>query len=280
MKKSILIAIILVQAAFLLAVFDDYIPSARARAMGGAYTGVANEVDAIFFNPAGLSLVDYEAQIGFSNLYSQGYSEFKSAAIGIKLPKKLGTIAVGARMYDVDFEDVSLMSEQLWSVAHGFVLQHDLHSTISLGYTANYYSLSFDGEDTDDAIGIDIGASALLHGRTRLGFCVTNVNQAVMGDTNQHTLPSKLALGISYMPYDKVTTSIEVKKDFAQETEFMAGVEAYLLEPLAIRFGVHQNPATWNAGVGLNVQGIQLDLSYSTHAVLNGTFYGNVGYKF
>ncbi len=280
MKKYILIAVLMVQAAFLLAVFDDYIPSARARAMGGAYTGLADDVSSIFFNPAGLSQVNYEAQIGFTNLYGQDYSEFKSAAVGIKLPNKLGTIALGARMYDIDFEDTSLMSEQMWSAAHGFVLQHDLHSTISVGYTANYYRLTFDGEDTDDAIGIDIGASALLHGRTRLGFSVTNVNQAVMGDTNQHTLPSKLALGISYLPYDKVTTTIEIKKDFAQETEFMAGVEAYLLEPLAIRFGVHQNPATWNAGLGLSVKGIEIDLAYSTHAVLNGTFYGNVGYKF
>lgn len=280
MKKYLLIAILMVQAALLLAVFDDYIPSARARAMGGAYTGVTDDANAIFFNPAGLSQVEYEAQIGFSNLYAQGYSEFKSAAAGVKLPKKLGTIGFGARMYDIDYEDVSLMSEQQWSLAHGFVLQDDLHSTISVGYTANYYRLTFDGEETDDAIGIDIGASALLHGRTRLGFSVTNVNQAVMGDTNQHTLPSKLALGISYIPYDQVITTIEVKKDFAQETEFMAGVEAHLLEPLAIRFGVHQNPATWNAGVGLNVKGITIDLAYSTHAVLDGTFFGNVGYKF
>lgn len=280
MKKIILISVILVQAALLLAVFDDYIPSARARGLGGAFTGVADDVNAIFFNPAGLTYTNNEVMVGFSNLYNQDFSEFKSAAAGIKLPRNVGNLAIGARMYDIDFEDENLMSEQLFSAAYAFDLQKDIHSTISLGFTGNYYRLSFDGEETDDAFGLDLGAIALLHGRTKLGFTVTNLSQAVMGDTNQHSLPSKLALGISYVPYDQVTTTIELKKDFARETEFMGGVEARLFEPLTIRFGVHQNPATWNAGVGLKVQGIVIDLAYSTHAVLNGTFYGNVGYKF
>lgn len=280
MKKTILITILIIQAALLLAVFDDYIPSARARAMGGAYTGVVDDVSAVFFNPAGLADVANGVQVGFAQLNGQKFSDFRTAAAGFKLPARFGTVGLGARIFGVSYEDTDLMSEQTFSLAHGFVLQQDIHSTISLGYTASYYRLSFEDEDPDDAFGIDIGATALLHGRTRLGFSVTNIGQAVMGDTNQNTLPSKLALGISYQPYDQVTTSIEIKKDFAQETEFMGGVEARLLEPLAIRFGVHQNPATWNAGVGLDVKGIEIDLSYTTHAVLPGTLYGNLGYKF
>lgn len=280
MKKIILITILIIQTALLLAVFDDYIPSARARAMGGAYTGVVDNVSSIFFNPAGLAQAQNEVQVGFAQLNGQKFADFRTAAVGLKLPKKLGTIGLGSRLFAVSYEDYDLMSEMNFSLAHGFVLQQDIHSTISLGYTANYYRLSFDDEDPDNALGFDLGVTALLHGRTRLGFCVTNLGQAVMGDTNQNTLPSKLALGISYQPYDQVTTSIEIKKDFAKETEFMGGVEAKLLEPLSIRFGVHQNPATWNAGVGLDVMGIEIDLSYTTHAVLPGTLYGNLGYKF
>lgn len=280
MKKYIILSLILVQAAFLLAVFDDFIPSARARGMGGAYTAVVDDINSVFFNPAGLTDVNMEAMVGFSQLYGQSFSEYKTGAIGYKLPKKLGTVAFGARLFDVDFDDETLMSEQIWSLSHAFNLQSDIHSQISFGYTLNYNRLQFEEDKADGAIAIDLGATALLHGRTKLGFCVTNLNQSVMGDANQNNLPSKLALGISYLPYDQVITSIEVKKDFAQETEFMGGVEAKLLEILSIRFGVHQNPATWNAGLGVDVQGIKIDLSYSTHTVLPGTIYGNVGYKF
>jgi hypothetical protein len=149
-----------------------------------------------------------------------------------------------------------------------------------VGYSVNYHRLQFIEEDSDGAIGVDFGATAFLHGRTKLGFSVCNLNQAVMGDANQHPLPSKLALGISYIPYENVITTLEVKKDFAKETEFMGGVEVRPFEPLAVRFGVHSNPATWNAGIGLNVKGIELDLAYTNHAVLPGTLYGNLGYKF
>lgn len=280
MKKIILISLLIVHAALLLAVFDDYIPSARARAMGGAYTAVADDASSIFFNPAGLAEINYEVQAGFSQLNGQKFSDFRTLAAGIKLPKKYGTIGLGARIFGVTFEDYDLMSEQTFSLSHGFVLQHDIHSTIAVGYTANYYRLKFEEEDPDHALGFDLGLSALLHGRTRLGFAVTNLNQAVMGDTNQNTLPGKLALGISYQPYEQVITSIELKKDFAQETEFMGGMEAKLLEPLTIRFGVHQNPATLSGGIGLDIRGIKLDLSYTAHAVLPSTLYGNLAYKF
>ena len=130
MKKTIILAVILFQAALLLAVFDDYNPSARARGMGGAYTGVADDVNAIFYNPAGLTNVNMEAMIGFSQLNNQEFTEFKTAAVGIRLPQNLGTVALGARLFDVDFEEETLMSEQIWSLSHAFSLQKDIDSQI------------------------------------------------------------------------------------------------------------------------------------------------------
>ena len=280
MKKLIILSLILIPCAMLLAVFDDYQPSARARAMGGAFTAVADDINTLFYNPAGLAGSNHAVKIGFANLYNQQFTEYKTAAAGLQLPKKLGALAIGARMLDVAFEDVTLSSEQVWSLAHGFTLQKDIHSTINLGYALNYYNLSFDGEKDDSALGIDLGVTALLHGRTKLGFAISNLTKAKMGFENQIDLPSKLALGVAYVPYDGVTTTVEVKKDFAADTEFMGGVEAKLFEPLAIRFGVHQNPATYSAGATFTVEGISLDYSFTYHSVLEPTHYFNLGYKF
>ncbi|HQC32037.1 MAG TPA: hypothetical protein PLZ48_04600 [Candidatus Cloacimonas sp.] len=280
MKKLLFICLLLIQSALLLAVFDDYQPSAIARGMGGAYTAVSKDANAIFFNPAGLINTAFSAKLSFSQLYNQDFSELKTVALGYKLPKNLGTVAIGAKAMDVDFEDVNLMSEQVYSLAHSFYLLQDIHSQISFGYTGNFYRLSMDGEDDDTALGIDLGALAVLHTRTHIAFAVTNINKAKMGDENQIDLPGKMALGIAYIPYEKVTTSIEVKKDFAKETEFMGGVEAHLLEPLAIRFGVHQNPATYNAGLSIYIQNLELDYSFTYHSVLPATHYFSLGYNF
>lgn len=280
MKKILLISLILIPAALLLAVFDDYQPSARARGMGGAFTGVADDINSLFYNPAGVVGSKFEAIAGFSNLYGQKFTEFKTLAIGTELPYKMGNLALGARMLDVDFENTSLSSEQVLSLGHGFTLQKDIHSEINLGYSLNFYNLSFYGEKDDSALGVDLGLTALLHGRTKLGFAITNLSKAKMGFENQIDLPNKLALGVAYMPYDGVTTSFEVKKDFTAETEFMGGVEAHLIGPLTLRFGVHQNPATYSAGASFEVEGIELDYAFTYHSVLDPTHYINLGYKF
>lgn len=183
-------------------------------------------------------------------------------------------------MLDVDFEDTTLLGEQIFSLSHAITLQEDIHSTINFGYNVNYYNLGFDDDDSDDAFGFDLGVTALLHTRTKLGFAITNLGKAKMGFENQIKLPSTMAMGLSYMPYDGVTTSLEVKKDFAESTEFMGGVEARLFEPLYLRFGVHQNPATYSAGATFVVEGISLDYAFTYHSVLNPTHYLNLGYKF
>jgi len=280
MKRILLISLVLIPCSLLLAVFDDYQPSARARGLGGAFVSVANDANTIFFNPAGIADSHYEAFAGFAQLNGEKFSEFKTLAVNTKLPKKLGSLGFGIRMLDAEYEGYDLMSEQLYTLSHAFTLQEDIHSKINFGYSLNYYYLNFDDDESDDALGIDLGATALLHTRTKIGFAVTNLAQAKMGYENQIDLPSKLALGISYIPYDGVTTSIEVKKDFAEETEFMGGVEARLFDPLYLRFGVHQNPATYSAGATFVLEGISLDYAFTYHSVLNPTHYLNLGYKF
>jgi opacity protein-like surface antigen len=279
--RKILIAILLVaNVTLLLAVFNDYQPSARARAMSNAYVAVSDDANGIFYNPAGITLAKMSASVGMSQLSGQKFTELKTASFVYPLPKNFGTIGIGAKMFDVDFEDSALMSESHLTLAHGFSLMSDIHSSVKVGWSANAYSLTFDGFGKDTAYGLNIGAMATLHQRTRFGFAVNNINQPTMGEDDKHSLPRKLSMGISYTPYDQVTTSLEMKKDFAEDTEFMGGVELKLFEPLYIRAGVHQNPATWSAGASFRMVGVVIDYAFTQHTVLDATHYFNIGYEF
>jgi hypothetical protein len=270
-------------------VFNDYQPSARARAMGNAFTAISDDANAVFYNPAGLQSSDLNVSIGMSQLNGQKFSELMTGSVALPLPLKLGTLGVGAQVFDVDYEETTLMAEQQFTLAHGFTLLQDIHSSVAMGWSATMYNLTMEGYDDDNAMGLNLSAKAMLHQRTSFGFAVTNINQPKLGANNAHSLPRKLAMGLAYLPYDGVTTSVELKKDFAKDTEFMGGVEVKLFEPFSLRAGVHQNPATWSCGAAFRIpldiltltsDFIALDYSFTQHTVLEPTHYLNVGYIF
>jgi len=278
MRKIILISVLIINVSLLLAVFDDYQPSARARAMSNAFVAISDDANGVFYNPAGIFFAPNSASVGMTQLYGYNFSELKTGSLVYKLPKNYGTLGIGAKFFDVDYEDYTLLSENHLVLAHGFNLMQDIHSALHVGWSANLYSLTMDGYGDDNAFGLNLGAVATLHQRTRFGFSVANLNNPKMGVNNQHNLPRKFSMGIAYQPYDQVTTSVEMKKDFAEDTEFMGGVELKLFEPLYLRAGVHQNPATWSAGASFRLIGIILDYSFTKHTVLNDTHFLNISY--
>jgi hypothetical protein len=280
MKKIILLAILIASASLLPAIFNDYQPSARARAMSGAYVAVSDDANGVFFNPAGIFTASAGASVGMAQLNGQSFTELKTGSLVYPLPRQLGVVGIGAKFFDVDYEDYTLMSESHLTLAHSFRLMEDIHSSLNVGWSANLYNVSMDGYDDDTAYGINIGAMATLHQRTKFGFAVSNLNHPRVGTDNRHDIPRKFSMGISYIPYDQVITTIEMKKDFAEDTEFMAGVELMLFEPLYLRAGVHQNPATWSTGASFRMIGIILDYSFTQHTVLEPTHYLNISYEF
>ncbi|HNX00076.1 MAG TPA: hypothetical protein PLE74_01910 [Candidatus Cloacimonadota bacterium] len=276
----ILIVIFLISTVTLSAVFDNYEPSARARAMGGAYAAVSDDAGGVFYNPAGIALGKNNVQIGFSNLYDMEFSQLKTAAGIYTLPQKLGTIGIGVQNLDVTFEDTNLMSEGTYTFAHSFDLLNDIHSRIMLGYTANLYHLKMLDFGSEDAFGFGIGGMAILHQRTRIGFFATNLNSPDMGKEDNEKLPKRMDVGISYQPYEGVVTSVDLKQDFSKATEIHGGVEVQLIPALSLRFGVHNNPGEYSAGLGFNLKYIQLDYTYKMHDVLSDTHQFSVGYQF
>ncbi len=279
-KYILVLVLFLISTVALSAIFDNYEPSARARAMGGAYASVSDDAGGVFYNPAGIGLGANNVQIGFSNLYNMEFSQLKTASGIYTLPKGLGTVGIGMESFDVNFEDTNLMSEGTYTFAHSLTLVKDIHSQIILGYTASLYHLQMVEYGSESTFGVGFGGLAVLHQRTRIGFFASNLNSPDMGKNNEEKLPKRLDAGISYIPYEGVTTSVDLKQDFGQATEIHGGVEVSVFPMFALRFGVHNNPSVYSMGAGFKVQKIQLDYTYMIHAVLDATHHFSVGYQF
>ena len=283
--KKLLSIILILFAVNAFASFDDYEPSPRARAMGGTNYSNGNDVYSSLYNPAGLAKSEQGFAISYVDRYGLGFSKVNTIAMSLNLPKKWGTLGVSMLSHDVEYNDVSLTSETTYAIAHGFTLMEDLHSVLNFGYSANIYHLSFSGFGEEATFGLNLGAQATLHERTKIGFAITNINSPNVGKDNTHDLPQKLAVGISYEPYNQVVTSLEAKQTFGENilengTEIHAGTEFRLIEPLTLRFGVRNLPVSYSMGASFDLFNMTVDYGYNTHATLGGTHHFGMGYSY
>jgi hypothetical protein len=279
MKKILTVLCLVFLVVNLAAIFDDYEPSARARAMGGAYYSVSDDANAVFYNPAGLNSSANNIIIGYSKIFDNDFQVLNTVALSMQLPRKLGTLGIGLQSMDVDFLDVSILSEKIYALSHSFNILNDIHSNLDIGYTFNMYHLSIDGFGEQPAFGINLGALATVHQRTQIGFTITNLNNPSVGEDGAHDLPQKMSIGISYHPYTDVITSLELKKTMNSKTEIHAGAEAKIVEMLTLRCGVRSEPTSYSMGARFDMYNIVVDYGFNTHTI-DATHHFSIGYKF
>ncbi|MEK7765869.1 MAG: hypothetical protein AAB368_06490, partial [bacterium] len=143
-----------------LAVFDPTPKAARPQGMGGAFTGVADDVTAIHYNPAGLTRVNaLQAHLFGTRLF--GLKELQTALVDVAVPisKQAGTVGLSVEQ----FGDDTLLRERTITASHGIPLQEDFR----FGYNLNLYDLKIGpaGDPTNDfgsdsAFGLDLGVMA------------------------------------------------------------------------------------------------------------------------
>jgi len=259
------------------AIFNDYEPSARARAMSGAVTSFNDDFAAIFYNPAGLRLA--ETQVGASYYHLLGNDFSTVSTFSGSYDSRYGTFGCGWQAMNVEAYKIHLMSENKFSLGHSLYLVNDVHSKVSFGYSFNLYSLSFHELGNDYSVGLNAGVIAILHQRTSIGFMLTNINKPTIGELN-HEIPQQFAVGLSYIPYQGVITAIDLKKNFEGDTELRSGVEVEIHPNLKLRMGIRNNPASYSAGAGINYLGVYLDYGLSSHATLDLTHHFGISYKF
>jgi hypothetical protein len=278
--KLIIISVFVLGSVALFASFDDYEPSARARGMGGAFYSVSNDANAVFYNTAGLQFAGNGIVGNYTKLFGNDFQVLSAIGLSMNLPKKFGTLGIGLQALDVTYMDVTLTSEKTYSLNHAITIMKDYHSELHFGYSLNMYHLSFSGFGSQTTVGVNVGALAVLHQRTKLGFTVTNVNNPSVGDDFTQDLPQKMTIALAYEPYYGVTTALELKKSFDRdETEIHAGTEFEILQGFVLRTGIRNHPASYSAGLGLNVKNILVDYAYSTHEI-GGTHHFSIGYKY
>ncbi len=162
--------------------------SARGLSLGGAYSALATDISALYYNPAGI------AQMSRPGAMVSTYSYIASTRYvwgGVALPMAGGSKAVGVQIGNFGFSDQPVYTVEnptgdgtTYSVAETFVgvtLAQNFSDRFSAGFTAKVISDKL-GKTAASAWAIDFGTNfhAMASGRPiRASFVIQNLGSAL-----------------------------------------------------------------------------------------------------
>ncbi len=247
----------------------------RPVAMGGAFVGLANDVNAVFWNPAGLTKTEKKE---LSTMYNSWIAGIHSGSIAYSQPlSSNAAIALSIQGLWTDIEERIEDTEKpdgtfgVYSYAAGLSGSYALvPKVLSLGGTLKFINQEFD-IDSSTGVAADIGGLINL-GNLGVGFTVQNLKLQMSNDAS---LPMLMRFGASYYFAKDAVFAGEYSKLGAAEASYHIGVEKWFRSIFALRIGYNisagDNPNKGlSAGFGLKAYGtkpledvdFQLDYAY------------------
>lgn len=271
---------------------NPYPPDPAAAAVGCAAVASATGVDAVYANPAGLAFgKGTQGRFVYHNPWSLSFLSHMSAVVYSSLPSKPHGFALGVQTLGTRMGGSTMASETEAFFSHGFLLQQDIHSSLAFGYSLKLISYSLGesvtneqgiSEDLGSAMtfGLDVGGTAQLWDRFKLGAAFHNINRPQFGSTvAKRNLPQVFTAGIGYLPYYGVRTSFDIERLISGETQFKGGLNATIVKPLDLRFGVFSNPNCFTTGFGLRFRELVVDYAFIYHPELNPSHQIGIGFN-
>jgi hypothetical protein len=254
------------------AAFEDLESGVRPQGMGGAFTAVADDPSAIHWNPAGLAALEEIELIALYKHLFGGPEGLHNATLDVALPTRWGHF--GASLQEVGFE---LESERVLTLSGALQLTEDL----AVGLNAVGYQLYQKRFGTGLAVGFDVGLLATVYRRWRLGFFAHNLNNPTLGADYRYDLPRLVNVGLAYIPFEGVISSLDLSKEVGKGTRLQAGQEFAIFDDLLVlRAGIQTEPARYSAGLGTRIERLRFDYAVQNHEVLPLTHQVSFGYRF
>jgi hypothetical protein len=244
---------------------------ARAYGMGNAYTALAADATAGFFNPAGLTRID---KWGFASMLSADLAfdrQFNYLAVAGSF--KWGS--AGISWVSAGITDVALETDGDPSTADGtddyldnyFILSYG-NQTSDFRWGANFV-IANNSVAEETGVGGDLGFQWDFHKEARMGLVAQSLGLKV----GEAQTPYNIRLGLAVMPdiLEGFTFPVEIQKtQHVDDIIFRLGGEfAYNFDGsdygTAIRGGVDDGSLT--LGGGLRFKQFSVDYAYVTEAV-------------
>lgn len=254
---------------------------ARSRGMGGAYTAIADNSSAAYYNPAGLAFLENrEVNLTYSLMSFDRI--FNSAGFSRPLPPSAG-FSIGILQSGFAESDarssggdvIGKIDDAKYAVMMGFAVR--LSERVAIGITPKWlYSKVYDVSAS--SVGLDIGTMVRLQNNLTAGVALKEIGQKFKytrdprgeGDeTTTDRLPLTLRVGIAYRhdwggtTFRNVLIAADLESVEGQSGRFHFGLESKLLDAFSLRVGLDDRDFTAGFSIPFKVHDYRLHVDYA-----------------
>jgi hypothetical protein len=263
----------------------------KARGMGGAFVGLADDPSAIYWNPAGLSQLDCP-QVMFA--HDRWAQDIRYEYIGCAMPvDPRNTVAVAVMFlhmgeilgYDENDKPTSFFSAYDAAMLLGY--SRRISSGLSLGWTAKAILEKLENEKAQ-AAALDIGLFYDSH-ISSFGLSLRNLGTKLKFVEKKHALPIELEVGFVLKVLNNHLL-LSSDADFLADTRpgLRQGMEYNIRDILFTRGGIEyeapygNSPRTTSTalGGGIRISEFQFDYTYSSVKSLGNLHNFSLIYRF
>ncbi|HVA66505.1 MAG TPA: hypothetical protein VNK24_06225 [Elusimicrobiota bacterium] len=266
-RPAVVAALFLGLASPLYASFEDEGFSARAVAMGGAFTAMTGDPAAVFYNPAGIAFARH-VSLSLNALRQfnlpAGFTDQSQANLVAVAPVSVGVLGL-SEIYDAPLNYSSERTTQFSYATQGLwqAPGDDLEAGGNLKFLD---AAAATGGASDMTVALDMGAVERFHDKYAAGVSILNLSGGRVGGVKP---PVDLRAGVSESVRD-MTFVFDVAHEgpsglYREETSAGAGLERWWETvrhgAVAARLGLRagDRDQTWSMGLGWKIMGGEAD---------------------
>ncbi len=256
--------------------------SARAAGLGGAFTGVADDANSIFYNPAGIASATKRTG---SFTYVDHIMDFKNGTVTYTHPLRPGlNLSMGIYYLDygefagrdINGNDTGTFGANDYYVQAGAGYKY--RDNIFLGFTGKFFSSKIESYSST-GIGFDAGALYMIKpGVTTAGIAIQNIGSVTSAFIeSKDALPTVVKGGLTHkLAHLPLMLSLESRYYTYGKFYFAGGGEFSFSSRLKGRFGYNSNRddmklgadddrlAGFSFGLGFNWKKFNIDYAFSS----------------
>ncbi len=224
----------------------------RAMALGGAYTGAADDATSLFWNPSGMSQIKDNLSIVFTNrLHFQSakflelfatYSDIRYGAFGLGV---ISNTTDDILAYDDDFNYLGSFGAYQRAIMIGYA--YNL-APVNIGLSITSVQAGLDPPEGDirgNGLAVTLGLMTRLSGNFKIGSII-RPGFATRYDDSKDEVPGSARLGLEAgfktgltSPTDSVRFLLDLDQANKMPMKINAGLELTFLKILALRGGIN-----------------------------------------